>query len=279
MPHAPLPDTPLVTPEDIARYREDGAVLLRGLFADWVEPLREAVERNLREPGPLGTRYGRADHRGTFHGDRYMWTFDPGFRRYALEGPGARIAGELMQSARVNLFYDHLLVKEPGAEAPTPWHQDLPYWCVRGDRICSLWVTLDSLDGDSGILQFVRGSHAWNRQFRATDFKFRADYATELEELPDIDGDPDNYPILGWDAMEPGDCIAFHALAVHGSTGNGHGGRRRRAISTRWMGEGATYRDHPNVTRPIRDPGLKDGDPVECELFPRVWTAPSAQAA
>ena len=268
--------SPRLTAEDHASYRDDGAVLLRGLFADWVEPLRAAVEGNLQAPGPLGTRYGKEDHKGRFHGDRYMWTFDPEFRRYALEGPGAAVAGELMQASKVNLFYDHLLVKEPGAEAPTPWHQDLPYWCVEGGNICSIWVALDPVERDSGMLAFLRGSHLWNRQFSAPDFKFRSTFSDELEPMPDIDGHPEDYDILSWDAMQPGDAIAFHALAVHGSRGNAHSDRRRRAISTRWLDERVTYREHPNVTRPIRDPGLSHGDPMDCALFPQVWPAPAS---
>ncbi|PRG69729.1 hypothetical protein C6T69_15985, partial [Burkholderia multivorans] len=126
----------LVSDDELERYRVDGAVALRGHFAPWVERLRAATERVLEHPGPLGTRYGKDSHRGTFRGDRYMWTFDPDFRDFALSGPGARLAGELMDASSTRLFYDHLLVKEPGAEAPTPWHQDLPYWCVDGEQIC-----------------------------------------------------------------------------------------------------------------------------------------------
>ncbi|HEY0202327.1 MAG TPA: phytanoyl-CoA dioxygenase family protein [Burkholderiaceae bacterium] len=254
-------------------YREDGAVCLRGHFADWVEPLREATERVLAQPGPLGTHYGKEGHQGTFRGDRYMWTFDEGFRRFALEGPGARIAAELMGASQSRLFYDHLLVKEPGAESPTPWHQDLPYWCVDGDQICSLWIVMDHVEQDSGLLQFVRGSHLWNRRFRAPDFRYREDYASELEPMPDIDADPMRYELLQWDALEPGDALAFHAMAVHGAPGNARPDRRRRALSVRWMGDGVRYREHSNVTRPIRDPGLRDGDPVGGDLFPRVWPA------
>ena len=269
--------TRLIGDEDLRRYRDDGAVCLRGAFVDWVEPLRDAIEANLAAPGPLGTRYGRTDHRGTFHGDRYMWTFDAAFRRYALEGPGAALAAELMQASRVNLFYDHLLVKEPGAEAPTPWHQDLPYWCVDGSRICSLWVALDTVERDSGMLAFVRGSHAWGRRFSAPDFKFNDTFSAELETLPDIDAA--GADILTWDRLEPGDAIAFDALAVHGASGNGRADRRRRAISTRWLGDGVTYREHPHVTRPITDPGLAHGDPIDCALFPQVWPTVRADLA
>ncbi|WP_194864871.1 phytanoyl-CoA dioxygenase family protein [Alloalcanivorax profundimaris] len=265
--------SPLISDTEVARYQEDGAVHLPGLFRDWVEPLRDAVRRNLEQPGPLGTRYGKSSHAGTFHGDRYMWTSDAGFHDYVLNGPGGAIAARLMGATRTRLFYDHLLVKEPGSEAPTPWHQDLPYWCVRGDQLCSLWVALDPVGPDGGMLRFVRGSHRWSTHFRAPDFQFKTDYASELAPLPDIDADPERYPVLTWEHVEPGDCIAFHAMAVHGASGNRHGKRRRRVISTRWMGDDVTYREHPNVTRPIRDPGLRDGDPMDSDLFPVVWPA------
>ncbi|WP_028239138.1 phytanoyl-CoA dioxygenase family protein [Stutzerimonas azotifigens] len=261
----------LVTEEQRTRYAEDGAVLLRGHFAPWVEPLRQATERVLAKPGPLGTRYGKDSHQGSFRGDRYMWTFDDDFRRFLFEGPGAQLSAELMGASQARLFYDHLLVKEPGAEAPTPWHQDLPYWCVEGEQICSLWIVLDPVERDSGLLQFVKGSHRWNRRFSAPDFRYRQDYADDLEPMPDIDAERDRYEFLTWDALEPGDCLAFHAMAVHGAPGNSRPDRRRRALSVRWMGDGVRYREAPNVTRPIRDPGLRHGDPVGGELFPRVW--------
>ncbi len=254
---------------DKESYRTDGVICLRGAFRDWVEPLHAAIEHNIAHPGPLGTRYGSAEHRGTFHGDRYMWTFDPEFRRFAFESPAAAIAGEAVDASQIRLFYDHLLVKEPGAEAPTPWHQDLPYWCVAGSQITSIWVALDPIDKDNGMLEFVGGSHRWNRQFRGMDFAFKADYSEELEAMPDIDADRSRYPILSW-TMAPGDCVVFDPLTIHGAPGNEHSARRRRALSIRWLGDDATYREHPNVTKPIRDPGLKDGEKISGDLFPVV---------
>ena len=44
--------SPLVSQADIDAYQRDGVVLIKGLFRDYVELLREGVERNLREPGP-----------------------------------------------------------------------------------------------------------------------------------------------------------------------------------------------------------------------------------
>ena len=33
-------------------YRTEGVVLIKGLFADWVEVIRSGIERNMTSPGP-----------------------------------------------------------------------------------------------------------------------------------------------------------------------------------------------------------------------------------
>lgn len=41
-----------VSADQITAYRRDGAVLIEGLFRDWVDVLAAGIERNLAEPGP-----------------------------------------------------------------------------------------------------------------------------------------------------------------------------------------------------------------------------------
>jgi ectoine hydroxylase-related dioxygenase (phytanoyl-CoA dioxygenase family) len=93
-----------------------------------------------------------------------------------------------------------------------------------------------------------------------------------LEELPDIDADPDRFRILGW-ALEPGDAVFFHMLTLH-AAGGASGGRRRRAFSVRFLGDDATHAPRPWKTSP-EFPGLADelppGAPMEHELFPVLW--------
>jgi ectoine hydroxylase-related dioxygenase (phytanoyl-CoA dioxygenase family) len=89
--------------------------------------------------------------------------------------------------------------------------------------------------------------------------------------MPDIEGDRKSYDILSWD-LQPGDCIVFHALTVHGAPGNPSQQRGRRALSTFWMGDDATYAKRPGMVRPaFHGHGLKPGAPMECDYFPRVW--------
>ena len=46
--------TRLPTDEEVALYRADGAICLRGAFAlDWIERLREAVDADMASPGPM----------------------------------------------------------------------------------------------------------------------------------------------------------------------------------------------------------------------------------
>jgi hypothetical protein len=74
--------------------------------------------------------------------------------------------------------------------------------------------------------------------------------------------------------MEPGDCIVFHARAVHGSPGNSLDHDTRRMV-TRWVDETAVLAPHgqPVVQRLI-DMGfeveLEVGEPITGELFPQV---------
>ena len=39
--------------EQIAAFRRDGVIVLRGVFRDWIEPLRDGFEQVLAAPGPF----------------------------------------------------------------------------------------------------------------------------------------------------------------------------------------------------------------------------------
>ena len=62
------------------------------------------------------------------------------FRDYVYNSPAAEIADTLMESEKVNFFYDQLLVKEPGTVEKTPWHQDQQYWAVSSRQVASCAV-------------------------------------------------------------------------------------------------------------------------------------------
>jgi ectoine hydroxylase-related dioxygenase (phytanoyl-CoA dioxygenase family) len=116
----------LVTQDDVNTYQADGVVLLRGLFADHVETLRAGIERNMAEPSQYASTNDRQGETGLFFDDYCNWQRIPEFSSVIKSSPVALVAAELMQSETVQLFHDHVLVKEPGTSMATPWHQDNP---------------------------------------------------------------------------------------------------------------------------------------------------------
>ncbi len=259
-----------LSPETVQTFREDGVVVLRGLFADWIEPLREGAARNMAAPGPMHRNYTSGGAR--FFGDYCNWAQIPEYRAFVEQGPAAEVARQLMQSRVARIFHEHLLVKEAGADIPTPWHHDSPYYCVSGQQTVSLWLPLDPVS-QAICLESVAGSHAWGKLFRPRRFDGTAyDHKTDdLVEMPDISADRDAYRILSWD-LEPGDCIAFHFMTVHGAPGNTTGGARR-AFSTRWMGEDVVYADRGGTTSPPYPhlaERLRPGDALPDDEFPII---------
>ncbi|MBM3644730.1 MAG: phytanoyl-CoA dioxygenase family protein [Alphaproteobacteria bacterium] len=256
-------------------FAEFGVVCRRAAFdAAWVERLRGAVERDLADPGPHATNFAEGSSAGRFFGDMFMWQRDRDFRAAALESPAARIAAETMGADAVDFFYDQLFVKEPGTAHPTPWHQDQPYWPVRGLQVATVWIALDPVDRENGAVEFVAGSHRWGTNFRPTPFK--RDHAAKFTDsplpvVPDIDARRGDYDIRSWD-MAPGDCLVFHGLILHGAPGNATAGRRRRGLSLRYTGPDARYDPRPGTFQFPHTPDLAPGAPMRCALFPRAWS-------
>lgn len=171
-------------------------------------------------------------------------------------------------------YHDHLLVKEPATDLATPWHHDQPYYPIDGEMVASIWLPLDPVDRAT-TLEFVAGSHRWGRWFRPRYFNADGSALRQpedgFEEAPDIEAERDAHQILGW-ALEPGDCLFFHALALHAAAGNASPTRRRRAWATRWLGEDARYAARAGrVSPPLEGHGLAPGDEMACEMFPVVW--------
>jgi ectoine hydroxylase-related dioxygenase (phytanoyl-CoA dioxygenase family) len=247
-------------------FQVDGAVVLRGAFRDWIDTLQAGIARNMAEPSADVRIYDGGA--GRFFGDYCNWQRIPEYRKFIEQSPAARIAQLLMGSRSVRLFHEHVLVKEPGADVPTPWHQDQPYYCVDGAQTCSLWIPLDPVDRATSP-EFVAGSHGWGRFFRPERFdKSALNEGDTLEPVPDINAHRADYRILGW-KLEPGDAIAFTFRTLHGAPVNKRQDRARRAFSLRMVGDDATFARRPGVTSPpFRDVTLPHGAPLEGPEFP-----------
>lgn len=260
----------LLDQETVDAFRNDGATVLRGVFSeDWVGRLREGVAENMATPGPYTKGYTKAGDPGHFFGDYCNWRRIDAYRAFFFDSPAPRLAAELMGSQKVNLFHEHVLVKEPETRDRTPWHHDQPYYCVDGRDNCSLWIPLDPVAKETCV-EFVAGSHRWGKWFTPTKF-VGVPYDRQddgYETVPDIDAARENYRLLSWD-MEPGDAIAFHFLTVHGAPGNASPSNRRRAFAARFTGDDARYAVREGeMSPPFPEVTLTPGDAMDCETFP-----------
>ena len=138
----------------------------------------------------------------------------------------APVAARLMGSKTATAFYFTMFVRSPGCSIRTPWHRDQTGWCATGEHGLSIWLSLERVPRESA-LEFVRGSHLWNVNFKRTSFDATSlGGARDVADLSDAIPIPDlfgaqrsKYEIVGWD-MEPGDCLVFHARTLHGGAGN-----------------------------------------------------------
>lgn len=259
---------------NIDAYQRDGAVCIRqALTQDEIELLREGINLNLHSLSPRAKVASKSDDPGFFVEDFCNWQTNHHYQSFIFNTPLAAMAGLLMRSQTTRLYHDHLLVKEPGTRQRTPWHQDQPYYNIDGKQNCSMWIPVDRVSQHS-TLKFVAGSHLgpWllPRSFMHHQAKWFPEGA--LSELPNIDGEPERYPILGWE-LNPGDIVCFHMLTLHAASGV-EGKHRRRVFSLRFLGDDITHAPRPWVTSP-EFPGLAQelppGAAMDHPLFPILW--------
>lgn len=256
----------VVTDQMVEDYQRDGVVLIKGLWADWVADLRAGIDRNMAEPGPSAAENLKPGEGGRFFDDYCNWNRIPEFERVINGSDVADVAARLMRSDRVQLFHDHVLVKEPGTSKPTPWHQDGPYYFVKGQQTVSFWSPLDPVKEAS--LRCVAGSHLWPKEVLPKRWLSDTSFYPDPEKyMPVPDPDAEGMAVREWQ-MEPGDAVAFNYLTLHGARGN-ETAQRRRAFSLRLVGEDARYVERPGRTSPpFPGHGMLEGQRLREDWFP-----------
>lgn len=265
MPH------PLITQDHIDAYQRDGAVLIKGLFRDFVDRIAAGIEKNLAAPGPFAGDNLKPGESGRFFEDYCNWERIPDFADVVRHSPAAEVATDLMQSSTTQMFHEHVLVKEPGTAKPTPWHQDSPYYFVEGMQNVSFWAPVEPVT--EATLRCVAGSHRWEKEVLPTRWLSDTSFYPDDEDyMPTPDPEAEGMEILEW-PLEPGDAVAFHFRNLHGARGN-ETPRRRRAFSLRLVGDDARYVERPGPTSPPY-PGhdMKPGQKLREDWFPILYTS------
>ncbi|WP_413729867.1 phytanoyl-CoA dioxygenase family protein [Sodalis sp. RH22] len=264
-----------ITPQDKAAFQRDGAVIIRQAFSrQWLEKVEQGIMANIAAPSDHG-RYTDPETK-LFFQDSDNWRRIAAIKQFVYESPAKEIAAGLLGSGKINFLHDHVLAKMPGASQRTLWHQDQPYSPVDGNDFCTLWLPTGAVTRATA-LEFVAGSHRWGKWFRPQWFatgQLREGDDDSWDILPDIEARRQDYRIISW-ALEPGDCLVFHGLTLHGAAGNFQDAPRR-VLSTRWTGDDAVFRYRSgkmSPPAPLQD-APQDGGALDCPSFPVVWRAP-----
>ncbi len=272
-----------VTSEIVEAYARDGAVWIPGLLSPgWMRLIAQGLERNVRNPGPNASKAfsGEPDE---FLQDYCNYFVNPEYQRLLADSPIVDAMAKVIQTGELWLFTDQIFVKENRSRT-TAWHQDIPWMMADGDKIATMWISLDPLSEEE-TLQCVAGSHRgpiydWAGKREETGMEVHAgaySASSAPPTFPDIDGDRGKWPIITH-ASQPGDVLIFRPDVIHGGGGM-HDGGRRRTLGLRFFGDGTRFVDRPAGHEP-EFPGvaeaLKHGDPLRHPWFPQVYPRTSA---
>ena len=233
--------------KQIEDYENFGVIIIKDVFKDWIEPLRLGFQKVLDNPSIHG-RENVSGNNGRFFEDYCNWERIKEFKDCIFESPAAKIVAEATSSQSSQIFHEHIFIKEAGTHKETPWHQDMPYYCVNGNDTGSFWIPLDNVDKKNN-LQLIMGSHKWPKLVRPTK------WSNDLL-IPELN---------------LGDAVLFNFKIVHGSSGN-KTTKSRRAFSMRFIGDDVRYIDRGGPTSPPFDGiNLKSGDMMREDWFPKIF--------
>ena len=280
-----------VTDEEVETFWRDGVVCLRSILpVELVDSMAQPIEEALvgsemadlsemadaLEKGAGAARIvddavvAGGGPRGRFRAGTDHWLVQGEFRDFALRSPLPEIVAALLRSDEVRLYEDSVLVKEPGTQEKTGFHQDMAYFHLEGELVCTTWVPLDVVTQETGAVRFVAGSHRDDTKYRPNMFVSEmAIPGTDGAEVPDYDTMVGRARIISFDTA-PGDVTIHHARTIHAASGNASRTRRRRAISVRYTGDGTRFRVVPGSPMKSHHSSLTEGELLN-ESCPLAW--------
>ena len=212
--------------EDLARFRRDGYVIVRGLAERSVRERMLAVARAHLEGGvePIeyeaDTHYPGAPLSREAPGGRTVRRLlqaharDAVFREWATSTMLAVRLSQLL-GPRVELSQAHhncVMTKSPGFSSETGWHRDIRYWSFERAELVSVWLALGPEHRRNGCLLVLPGTHAIELD------RSRLDEAQFLR----MDA-PENEPLLKTEVaveLAAGDVLFFHCRLLHAAGRN-----------------------------------------------------------
>jgi ectoine hydroxylase-related dioxygenase (phytanoyl-CoA dioxygenase family) len=205
-----------IDPEQIATFRRDGHVLLRGVCsAEEIKAWREVIRRVSAEHNAERRAIAERDAFGkAFLQTMNLRLRDRSVARFVLSPRFGKIAADLMGVDGVRIFHDQSLFKEPGGGInPTPWHQDQYYWPFAEMTTLGMWMPLVDIAPDMGAMIYASGTHR-------RGFLGQHAISDESQRIYSAMIDAERIPIVTCAPIKAGDACFHYGWTLHAAGAN-----------------------------------------------------------
>ncbi|XP_051877955.1 LOW QUALITY PROTEIN: probable alpha-ketoglutarate-dependent hypophosphite dioxygenase [Pristis pectinata] len=172
----------------------------------------------------------------------YTWVMDLATHPRVLQTITAALGPNIiLLDSRFICKYPALDVPHENNVAPfVAWHQDIRYWGFEGGSVASVWLALDDVDQENGVLQVIPGSHKQGLLEHRTS-AVAGNMLTSNQEIPEhlIEGEK-AIPC----PLKAGEMSVHDGLTVHFGEPN-FSNRRRCGFVIRYV---------PTTAYPVDDP-------------------------
>jgi hypothetical protein len=247
-----------VTDEDIASFRSDGFVKLRGVLSPGVTERLRTRLRHLLDAA--------VDPSVGFQSMEMMWLTDPLVRSAVLSPRIGQICAALLGEDAVRLYHDNALSKESGA-GRTPWHYDDHHFPLDTPQAVTAWMPLQPIPREMGPLAFARGMDRWREVSDVAFDKHGTSYDAAVSAHLRTTG-----ATVEDGGFELGEVSFHHAYALH-TAGPNRTTMPRMVLANTYYADGARVVEEPTMISGDWQkflPGVAPGAVAASDLNPIV---------
>ncbi len=205
---------PKFTNEQIAKFNEDGFVIVENLFDEEEMDLLLTIAK--ADKAMVDGAIERLDGEGNV--TRLALRNEIGDDLYSTIAAGERIVRPMEQVLGGEVYHYHhkMALKEPRTGGAWEWHQDYGYWYDNGclfPYMASCLIAVDEATRENGCLQVLRGSHHMGRMNHIT-------VGEQTGADPERVAEAEKQMELLYCEMKPGTAVFFHGNTLHRSDAN-----------------------------------------------------------
>lgn len=205
----------MLTPEQIAFYRDNGYLLVKGVLSrEEAAALRDEshhLAERLSAHKSLDATWGSAREAVAGAADtkilhcHNVQFFAAAFSRLIVDPRITDIAADIIGSPNVQLHHTKMFIKPPEKGSPFPMHQDVPYFPHDNHSMIAAIVHFDNAPIEKGCVRVVPGSH----KLGPLEHSSEGGWHLPFSEYPVESAVPCE--------AEAGDVLFFSYLTIHGS--------------------------------------------------------------